>query len=486
MDGGTGSTAPCSAPGCEKPGTLTCARCQGARYCSKDCQRAAWSSHKTSCTASRRRVVAALDPEGGRLLEADAREFDAICVMARDCANQLHHLCDDFYELADDRVANGACVRHLGAYVYTHFLAAPMGDGVLAMMRRKATETLSHPAVSPVQARVWDRINADLQNGDVQFWGQLGVGRVFGRFIVLEQRPEGAVLVHLGSSPSAWTPQRVYLALGIAQSLTAPFAASGVSLPVVIWTTLVAFRGRVVYDGVMDLDDPPRLPSTAVAAARRALAEADAKGTLVSAFTLPDRNIPVDFGGDVTKAEMPPAAAGRGGSAKAPTSPALTPPPSAAEQRLLDAIARAPRAKDVSSSFTLRRLGYTTADGDNPNKAMTLIAWPGGLMVPSACTLCRSIEPTADEVADALARAIAEVGHVPAMMNTDSAAVAPRLRRVLRDAGVAVGFYAPPSPEEEWMTERWRPRGPAPQYYLPGGRALKEKPARVAAAAGVL
>lgn len=157
------SPAPCFAPGCEKPGTPTCARCQGARYCSKDCQRAAWSSHKTSCTASRRRVVAALDPEGGRLLEADAREFDAICVMARDCANQLHHLCDDFYELADDRVANGACVRHLGAYVYTHFLAAPMGDGVLAMMRRKATETLSHPAVTPVQARVWDRINADLQ-----------------------------------------------------------------------------------------------------------------------------------------------------------------------------------------------------------------------------------------------------------------------------------------------------------------------------------
>jgi hypothetical protein len=48
----------------------------------------------------------------------------------------------------------------------------------------------------------------------VQFWGQLGVGRIFGRFLVLEQRHEGAVLVHIGKPGSPLPkPLQMYLVL---------------------------------------------------------------------------------------------------------------------------------------------------------------------------------------------------------------------------------------------------------------------------------
>ena len=41
----------CANMSCAKAGEKKCARCKAVRYCSKDCQRADWKRHKTSCAA---------------------------------------------------------------------------------------------------------------------------------------------------------------------------------------------------------------------------------------------------------------------------------------------------------------------------------------------------------------------------------------------------------------------------------------------------
>lgn len=42
----------CGAPGCTSPGTKKCSRCGKEAYCSADCQRKAWSSHKLVCQSA--------------------------------------------------------------------------------------------------------------------------------------------------------------------------------------------------------------------------------------------------------------------------------------------------------------------------------------------------------------------------------------------------------------------------------------------------
>ena len=45
----------CSNPSCDKPGKMTCSGCGEETYCSKECQKAHWPTHKTTCkTASKK------------------------------------------------------------------------------------------------------------------------------------------------------------------------------------------------------------------------------------------------------------------------------------------------------------------------------------------------------------------------------------------------------------------------------------------------
>ena len=39
----------CSREGCDSPGTKVCVRCGEARYCSRECQKADWKTHKRNC-----------------------------------------------------------------------------------------------------------------------------------------------------------------------------------------------------------------------------------------------------------------------------------------------------------------------------------------------------------------------------------------------------------------------------------------------------
>jgi hypothetical protein len=58
-EGTGGAAVGGAAPGCERcgaPSAFFCARCSAARYCGRDCQRAAWPSHKLDCFAPETRA----------------------------------------------------------------------------------------------------------------------------------------------------------------------------------------------------------------------------------------------------------------------------------------------------------------------------------------------------------------------------------------------------------------------------------------------
>ena len=41
----------CQKEGCHNVGSRRCSRCKVARYCSKECQTAAWKQHKKQCSS---------------------------------------------------------------------------------------------------------------------------------------------------------------------------------------------------------------------------------------------------------------------------------------------------------------------------------------------------------------------------------------------------------------------------------------------------
>ena len=47
---------PCSNPGCNQPGTKSCASCGSSRYCCRDCQIADWAHHKEECDGHLRKM----------------------------------------------------------------------------------------------------------------------------------------------------------------------------------------------------------------------------------------------------------------------------------------------------------------------------------------------------------------------------------------------------------------------------------------------
>lgn len=63
---------------------------------------------------------------------------------------------------------------------------------------------------------------------------------------VVKDTPEGAVLV--ADNEDFW---EMYKVLGIANSLVAPLQAADLKLPCKCVATLLPFRGRILYDGIM-------------------------------------------------------------------------------------------------------------------------------------------------------------------------------------------------------------------------------------------
>ena len=278
------------------------------------------------------------------------------------------------------------------------------------------------------------RLQRDVREGCVRRWGVLGDGgRLYGRFAVMDFRADGAVLVSLDEARP-----RGFLVLGVSQSLDkiigarARRIASGGTSSLVVLVTLLPFRGRIVSNGYVEM-----APEAArVTAEMRAAAAAPAAA-------LPEAPLP----------DLAPYSSWRQSNA---ASLAAEPPASAVEARSLAALIAQPRPR-ASGAWTLRRVGYTEAAGDNPNKLVSCML-ENGMM--GAMAQCKRIDPTPAELLRLLADVRKKCDALPEAVFVDAVIALPRVAALLkRTLGpeVCVFYYPPPSPEESRRIEAGGP-----------------------------
>jgi hypothetical protein len=232
-----------------------------------------------------------------------------------------------------------------------------------------------------------------------------------------------------------------YLVLGVTQSveklvgaLARRVAAGGSDRAAVVFATLLPFRGRIVSNGFIEAT-----PEVArVTPKMRAAAESPAAA-------LPDAPPP----------DLAPFAAWRKSDA---ASNANEPPADAEEARSLEALAAQPRPR-ARGAWTLRRLGYTEAEGDNPNKLVSVVFDDGTM---GGMAECARIEPTVAELLALLADVRRKTRALPECVFVDAANTLPRIAVLLKRAlgpPLVVFYYTPPSPEESRRIEAAGPPG---------------------------
>ena len=397
----------------------------------------------------------------------------------------------------------------MNASAYTHFhtdCSGVAGSGVLNWLEGAAEERASSSGSWIAAVR-----------RDCRHWKER---RLYGSFYVLLQRADGTVLVeHTEEGEAAKAPPRVLLALGIAQSLgeivgvglagpdpSHPVTQASGGAPPLITCTLLPFRGAVVYDGLITLGS--RLPAgVAVVGVQplrqrllRLYTHAVDSGTLITSLGQPDTDAEAAAHAKATEAAAAAAAAvaaaaaaaaaavaaaatsaapagGASGGRAAPATPCEF---SSRSTAIAAALARAP--KEAELAFVFRRHGYSEAE--NPEHATTVMAshpsFAGGAYVlvggPTPVP-SDELEPTLDETARLLSRAVFEsgagedhmmhmmigqgpyafVGIAPATVSVDCAPLVGPLTQLLEGSGVGVSYYPPPSEEEQHASQMQPP-----------------------------
>jgi len=295
--------------------------------------------------------------------------------------------------------------------------------------------------------------------GCARAWGAHGVGRLHGIFYILGFRPDGALVAEDAGNVGAASPPRIFLVQGGSASLAEKlmplrqerYAAGGraaAAAPITIRTTLLSFRGRLAYAIAAMPEDRPVLKGKALAALQGRVS-----GGEVPAASLPKAPVLLE--------ELP--ALRPLFTLRAALSPnnsnAPSPNPSPSEAVLLAKFtgptARVPPMMAPGSSWTLRRMGYTEAPDDNPNRIVTCVSTNG---MVGGMEMCAHLEPTVLELLKLLGDSVRMLGQRPRVVQCDAPAVLPRLRDLLlRAHNIDVMYYPPPSPEEVFVNDATNP-----------------------------
>lgn len=280
---------------------------------------------------------------------------------------------------------------------------------------------------------------------DTQYWHS---SRIFGEFIVLFDRPDGAILVSEDC-------KRVYLVLGLAQSIGEvsnlgyrnggyykkpsypPPKLHGPIMGVIMNTTLLNWQGMIVYDGLM--------MSVAMASKGKIKEALKAYVDAVDQSTL------------ITRIEK------KTGSLKEIPPPVVNPDE---VRRLkldlfpkLEAIRKEKYRKKTSDldMIICRRVGYT--EEGNPDHLVTIFGNHDGMLNPTFHT-CRALTPTVEEYVTMLHSVIHTAGK-PEYISVDELSVLETLTVVLDGTGVKASYYSPPSDEEATLQDVTNPHKPS-------------------------
>ena len=320
------------------------------------------------------------------------------------------------------------------AKAYTHWEAAPAGPGVLDLLRlflSKNLEEMERLAKTPgaegdervafslaVLARM-DRVVGP--GGWAASWGRPGA-RVHGAFVIVEYLEEGALAVRdRGEQAGLRRYEETYVIAGIQNSIRALMSRMSPKLPACIRTTLLPFEGRWVYDGFIG---PHKMPGIDKEKAQKAAAQAKAEGKVRAQPPAP----PDDE-----------AAAAEGGF------------DGPVEQRHQDVRAKLKklRKKPAPAGVNVfRRVGYDEVV--NPTAAVTVI---NGKAEVIGTFQYSTLEPGPDEVLARVAEFYIGAKFKPEVLQVDVLRCVAPLRKLLGPTGIQVAYYAPPSPEEEYLSE---------------------------------
>lgn len=318
-------------------------------------------------------------------------------------------------------------LNRMNTAMYTHWNTTP--------------STPHHGVFQEFATRLTNEIATKALDEDIQYWNS---SRVYGEYIVLFDRPDGAILVTEDC-------KKVYLVLGLAQSLGencnlgfrdrsffkkpkyAPPALHGPLIGVIIYATLLNWQGMIVYDGLMM---PTAMASQQkVKDALKAYAHSVECGTLITSLVKKSGSLTVIPKPDIDTEEV---------------------------RRLklelfgeLEAIKRK-RYRPKQGEFDaliFRRFGYT--EEENPNHLVTVLG-PGVNTEFPFFFPCQSLKPTAKEYVNLLTDVVKKIGK-PQVISVDEISALETLNAVLEGTGVTASFYAPPSEEESTLNDYTNP-----------------------------
>ena len=412
----------------------------------------------------------------GALSEKEGRCFMMLLDMA-------HFLVDDitgefnFPDLGAAtqlRVSQNHLAARLTAQMYSYWQSAPMGDGVYQMLLDWTQQ--QQPAGPGVPFECSKELHKIAKEETLHWHKQ----RVYGYFYFVAEDEEGAAFL------VSEDRSKVYRVFGIAVSLGVLLRRGGGALPVRLRLTLLPFMGKIVYDGSLAVSAIPGGPEV-VTHARQVMDAAVAAGTVMEALPVPPET-PLEgkavviagltgrpeLNGTRAVATKFDHATGRYAvrlpsgahvalkptnlsAAPAPAGEAKGEPLSAFQRGVQEQLAALPYAPgDLGALWVFRRHGYT--EEHNPEHLLTIMS--GGMMPVMACPdsmamRTEHLTPTVDEILRGLQFGATHAGPMPGVgrskprnMGVDEKSILDRLEEVLGPAGIQVGYYPPPSPEE--------------------------------------
>ena len=267
---------------------------------------------------------------------------------------------------------------------------------------------------------------------DVKHWIN---DRVYGDFFVLVERRDGTILVSNDF-------QKVYLVLGLAQSIAEiipgytrkEYEVHGAFVKSKSSMTLLNWRGKVVYDGLMVSSMDTGKKSQWQKAVSAYINAVDS-GSVISVIN----RTPI-----VTEPAAKP-------SVVVPKETVLRLQPAVEK---LKKVPMLPGGDACPSIWIFRRHGYS--ERENPSFAISIFSsTAGGVLVPYF--EAKQLIPDAEDYMKLLEIGIAASGKKPSAVSIDEESMVEPMGEILRPAGIDVAFYPPPSEEERAESDRTNP-----------------------------
>lgn len=350
----------------------------------------------------------------------------------------------DLAQLQDMKI-----MARLTSRMYSEWTASgklPDGSlgGVYHFLRLNAENTVAHykknaPPGAPLPENVKQMYSAWCEESDVARWGDAASRRT-GLFFLVEDTEDGAVLVDEKDGA-------VYEVFGIKETVCEPIVRGGGYLPQAVTTTLLPWRGRIVYDGVMKGNVGGHITPAVAAMLEERVRRARECGAVV-------KNIshygPLSDAYDASK------------SIRAEVARAATDQNDAEVVRLAKKFIAFPVAPGVAGEMWIkRRFGYTKQN--NPRNMLMCMAGP--MAAPNGPAFTKDLDPTPEELLRYALQCAQGLGGRPKMLGVDHQIAQVRVAAALTKAGggdgdlgknnkIICGYYPPPSQEEMELSIR--------------------------------